>query len=347
MAKKVFNMQGGLHSAAAYAGLENRAYGSCVASPTSFVVTPGAGMNLSISSGDGLISVDAFLARRIQVTATESAAVSAANASFNRLDTVVAYIDTGVAPTTAVIDNVNDVLKFKVVPGTAAATPAAPTGAAIQASIGAGNPYMVLYDVLVPQGAVNVAGVTLTDRRVLLAAPAVADGIVSTNKLANLAVTTAKIANKAVNVDKFDYSVLPAFKAKRVGAQNSGVNSAIDAVFDTEYYDLTNAYNPATGLFTAPYDCLMAFACAFFVEGVATNRAFISSRGTAATTAPNSVERMADQIQGSGGALNRIGAVYETKMLAGQTFGVSLWTSAAGSIAHQDTWFAGHLIAKL
>lgn len=170
MAKKVFNMQGGLHSAAAYAAFENRAYGSCVASLSSFVVTPGTGMNLNISTGDGLISVDAFLARRIQVTATETATVPAANASFNRLDSIIAYIDT-VAPTTSVIDNINDILKFVVVAGTAASTPVAPTNAAILAAIGAGKPYMVLYDVLVPQNAVNVSGVTLTDRRNLVGVP--------------------------------------------------------------------------------------------------------------------------------------------------------------------------------
>lgn len=222
MAKKVFNMQGGLHSAAAFAAFENRAYGTCIASPASFVVTPGSGMNLNISTGDGLISVDAFLARRIQVTATETAAVPAANASFNRLDTLVAYIDTSVTPTTSVVDNVNDILKFAVVAGTAASTPVAPTNAAILAAIGAGKPYMALYDVLVPQGATNVAGVTLTDRRVVMSAPAIADDMVTTSKIAALAVTTAKIANLAITnakiadgtigYEKIDKSTIPFIK---------------------------------------------------------------------------------------------------------------------------------------
>lgn len=219
MAKKVFNMQGGLHSAAAYAAFENRQYGSCVANAASLAVTPGAGMNLNIASGDGLISVDAFLARRIQVTATETAAVPAANASFNRIDTVVAYIDTAVAPTTAVIDNVNDILMFKVVAGTAAATPAAPTGAAIQASIGAGNPYMVLYDVLVPQGATNVAGVTLTDRRKVLT---VVDG--------------ANLKSRSIVGDKIDFSTF----IKRFAHSAGQINYANPANFAT-WTDLTGS----------------------------------------------------------------------------------------------------------
>lgn len=160
MAKKVFNMQGGLHSAAAYSAFENRLNGSVKASPDSFIVSAGSGMNVSISTGDGLISVDNFNARRIQTTTAETALTSAANASFNRIDSVVAYIDNSVTPSTAQVDNTNDILKFKVVPGTAASTPAAPTGAAIQSSIGAGNPYMILANVTVPQSATNLAGAT-------------------------------------------------------------------------------------------------------------------------------------------------------------------------------------------
>lgn len=195
MSKKVFNMQGGKHSAAAYTELEKWAYGSVVASLTSFVVSAGTGMNLNISTGAGLISDT--IARRIATDATETAAVPTASASFNRIDTVVAYIDTAVTPTTSVTDNTNDILKFKVVAGTAAASPAAPTGAAIISSIGAGKPYIVLYDVLVPQNATNTSGMTLTDRRVVMTSIGTAnlgDGIVTTAKIANNAVDNSKLA---------------------------------------------------------------------------------------------------------------------------------------------------------
>ena len=160
MAKKVFNMQGGLHSAAAYAALENKMYGSVKATPASFIVSASVAMNAIISTGDGLISVDAFSAKRIQTTTAETVVVPAASASFNRIDSVVAYIDTSVDPVTTVVDNTNDVLKFAVVAGTAAATPAAPTGAAIKSAIGAGNPYMILCNITVPQNAVNLSGAT-------------------------------------------------------------------------------------------------------------------------------------------------------------------------------------------
>ena len=158
MTKKVFNLAGGKHSDAAYAAFENRLLSSVKASLDSFVVSAGTGMQVNISAGDGLISTGSGNARRIQSDAVENATVSAASASFNRRDTVVAYIDTGVTPSTGVVDNSNDVLKFAVVAGTAAATPAAPSDATIQAAIGAGNPFLRLAEILVPQSAVNLSG---------------------------------------------------------------------------------------------------------------------------------------------------------------------------------------------
>lgn len=155
-------MQGGKHSAAAYSELEKWIYGSAKATIDSFVVSAGTGMNASISTGAGIIYDT--IARRIATDATETATVPTASASFNRIDSVVAYIDTAISPTTSVTDNTNDILKFVVVAGTAAATPVAPTGSAIVAAIGAGKPYLVLADILLPQNATNLSGATFTNR---------------------------------------------------------------------------------------------------------------------------------------------------------------------------------------
>lgn len=251
MAKKVFNKQGGLHSDAAFTAFENRAWGSCVANAASFVVTPGAGMNLSISTGDGLISVDAFNARRIQVTTTETVAVPAASASFGRIDTVVAYIDTAVVASTAQVDNTNDMLKFMVVAGTAAATPVAPTGAAIQAAIGAGNPYNPLYDVLVPQSAVNTTGVTLTDRRKII-------NVIDTAALKDLAVTTAKIIDLAITNAKIAAGLAASklynpykFSVYRIGSYSIAATTQRVA-FDAANFDTSANFNTATNRFTVP-----------------------------------------------------------------------------------------------
>lgn len=166
MANKVFNMEGGLHSAAAYAAFENAMYGSCVASADDYVATAGTGMNVSLSAGNGLISTGTGFARRIASDSANTIAITAA-ASSDRIDSIVAYIDNGVTPTTSVVDNTNDILKFIAVAGTPAATPSAPTTATIQSAVGAGNPYMVLWNVTIPANATALTNATFTDVRTI------------------------------------------------------------------------------------------------------------------------------------------------------------------------------------
>lgn len=185
MTKKVFNMEGGLHSAAAYSAFENRAYGSCVASTDSFVVTAGTGMNARISPGDGLIDTGLNFARRIQSDAQETVSVEPASTSFNRIDSVVAYIDTAVTPTTSVVDNTNGVLKFASVAGTAASTPQAPNQATIQSAIGAGNPYLVLANITIPSNATNLTNATFTDVRSILGRLASGNYVINRTYTAN------------------------------------------------------------------------------------------------------------------------------------------------------------------
>lgn len=160
MANKVYNMAGGLHSAAAYSAFEDALYGSCVANDTSFAVSAGTGMNVSIAQGNGLISTGTGFARRIGSDAVNTVSIAAASTANPRIDAIVAYIDNGVSPTTDVVDNTNDILRFKSVAGSPAATPTAPTSSAIQPSVGAGNPYMILAYVNIAQSATTVGEIT-------------------------------------------------------------------------------------------------------------------------------------------------------------------------------------------
>lgn len=195
MTKRVFNMGGGAHSDAAYTAFENAAYGSCVANATSLAVSAGGGMSVRIAAGDGIISTPSS-GKRIQSDAIETVTISAANATYPRIDSVVVYIDSAVQPTTAVIDNVNGILKFAAVAGTPAANPTAPAESMIQAAIGAGNRYMVLADVKVPNGATSMNTATFTDRR----------------KVATM-VDGNNIAKKAVKADNIDFTTTVGIKA--------------------------------------------------------------------------------------------------------------------------------------
>lgn len=194
MTKRVFNMGGGAHSDAAYTAFENAAYGSCVANATSLAVSAGSGMSVRIAAGDGIISTPSS-GKRIQSDAIETVTISAANATYPRIDSVVVYIDSAVQPTTAVIDNVNGILKFAAVAGTPAASPAAPAESMIQAAIGAGNRYMVLADVKVPNGATSMNTATFTDRR----------------KVATM-VDSSNLAKKAVKAENIDFTTMPGNK---------------------------------------------------------------------------------------------------------------------------------------
>lgn len=160
MANKVFNMAGGLHSAAAYSAFEDALYGSCVANDSSLAVSAGTGMNVTVAIGNGLISTGTGFARRIATDATNTVNLTAASTANPRIDAVVAYIDNGVTPSTSVVDNTNGILKFKSVAGSPAATPVAPSASAIQSSVGAGNPYMVLAYVAVAKNATAAGAIT-------------------------------------------------------------------------------------------------------------------------------------------------------------------------------------------
>ena len=110
---------------------------------------------------DGLRTYDVFIDDGVAVTAT----VSAAHASLARIDTVVLYIDKGVARTKTLVDNTNGVVKVKVVAGTPNASPVAPDSAAIQTSVGAGNPFARLSNINVAANTPNILAANITDRR--------------------------------------------------------------------------------------------------------------------------------------------------------------------------------------
>ena len=218
MANKVFNMAGGKHSAAAYSAFENAMYGSCVASDSDFVATAGTGMNVSLSKGNGLIDTGLEYARRIQSDATQTIAISAASSANPRKDAIVAYIDNSVAPSTSYTDNTNNILKFTSVDGTPAANPSAPSAATIQTAVGAGNPYVVLWHVLVPKSATSLTAATFT-RACRVA------NLTDTANIRDGGVTKAKLASAAVDNSKLDYSALYISATPLAGNKSTNANT--------------------------------------------------------------------------------------------------------------------------
>ena len=210
MANKVYNMEGGLHSAAAYSAFENSMWGSCVASSSDFVASAGTGMNISLSAGNGMIDTGLGFSRRIASDAVNTISVDAASSANPRKDALVAYIDNGVTPTTSVLDNTNDILKFACVAGSPAATPAAPSDATIQTAIGAGNPYVVLWYVTVPKSATSLSTATFTDNRNI-------SSKIDGSNIKDGTVTSSKIDWTTFQTNWIELSQTYGVKYKRVG----------------------------------------------------------------------------------------------------------------------------------
>lgn len=203
MATKVYNLNGGLYSGDAFTAFETRIAssnnGSIVASPSDLRVSAGSDMNVSISTGAGIIGNGTLSGVRFAIDAPMTVAISAASTANPRMDSIVVYIDKSVSASTSVVDNTGlGIVKFKSVAGTPASAPTAPSTSTIQSSIGAGNPYMVLANVTVPKSSTAASSFTITDTRITPTSSIITDG----------SITTSKLANKSVTPDKVDFSTL-------------------------------------------------------------------------------------------------------------------------------------------
>lgn len=166
MANKVYNLAGGLHSAAAYAGWENELFGgNAVASATALKVGAGSGMTVSVGKGNALIDTGDDYSRRVALTEAVNVTLDQADTSLPRNDLIVIYVDMAVAPVQTVQDNTNGILKVVAVKGTPASSPSDPDAGTIQQTIGAGNPYMTLASIRVNAGASAISSGNITDKR--------------------------------------------------------------------------------------------------------------------------------------------------------------------------------------
>lgn len=159
----------------------------------------GANMSVDVAVGDALIRrSDGSYAHPVFNDAVYNQVISAADGSNPRRDIIVIYVDYGQTPSTAVSNNTNGVVKIKVVNGTPAGSPVDPNAAAIQSSVGAGNPYSILARVRVPAGQTSINNSLIDDLRSLI-------------RPKNI--DTNSIPDKAVTYAKIDLSTLPKIKA--------------------------------------------------------------------------------------------------------------------------------------
>ena len=164
MTRRVFNYGGGMHSPAALTQFIRDALDGEVANGMEVVAS--SGMNVTVKSGTASVGKDPSY--DINIIGAESVSIGAASPSNPMNALIVAYVDRDVAGSTAVTDNTNDVFKLKAVSGAAAATPSDPTMSAIQAAIGAANPFIILARVRKRAGATSVVEGDITDLRKMI-----------------------------------------------------------------------------------------------------------------------------------------------------------------------------------
>ena len=198
MTRKVFNMNGGRHSQAALSAFINALYGTSVASGLNVTAFSGTGLKVVVKAGTGNIDTGLGYGHMVQADADETITLAAASPSLPRNSLIVGYIDKSVAPTTTVVDNINNIFKIKEIAGTPAASPQDPPASVIQSAVGATSPYIILGRVRVGANATSLAQSMITDMRKLVGLPFsgeyIADASIEGNKL-------AKATVKANNID--------------------------------------------------------------------------------------------------------------------------------------------------
>jgi len=130
----------------------------------------GANMSVDVAIGNSIIGrSDGTYGHPSFNDAVYNQVIAAADVSNPRRDIVVMYIDYGNAVSTAVSNSTNGVVKIKVVAGTPAGSPADPSDAAIQSSVGSGNPFIKLARVRVGAGVTTISNSVIDDLRTIIA----------------------------------------------------------------------------------------------------------------------------------------------------------------------------------
>jgi len=119
-------------------------------------------MSVNVAAGDIVISYLDYLFHG-WLTATKNVSVNAADPTNPRKDRVVAYVDLSVVSSAS--SNNPNALKLKSVAGTPAGSPTAPNDAAVQTSVGAGNPWSELAELYVIANDTSIVTGDITDKR--------------------------------------------------------------------------------------------------------------------------------------------------------------------------------------
>lgn len=197
MATYLSNRDGGKTDEQGHYRFQTNVWDGNILSGLSVAQNSPAGMSVVVAEGDIKIDYSDY-AYTAWNDADSVVIISTADGSNPRIDRIVAYIDRGMTPSTANSNNPG-MLKFMAVAGTPGAVPVAPNDAAVNAEVGASNPWTELARVAVGAGVSTITNGNITDYRELLTVPedsvdqdAIQDDAISTEKYQDGSVTFEK-----------------------------------------------------------------------------------------------------------------------------------------------------------
>ena len=168
-------------------------------------------MAVSVAAGLALLDYQTISSVQATILTPKTVAISTANTSNPRIDTVIIYEDTSVTMPTSEpfsADAGNGRFKLRTIDGTPAASPVALSDAAIQSTIGAGMAWTRLADVRVNANVTSIINSNITSRHNELTA-----------KLANNSVTSDKVAWATSEVGILHFADPP--EGQRFGSSGS------------------------------------------------------------------------------------------------------------------------------
>lgn len=168
MSKLVFNRNGGTTDEFGHNLVLKRSLQGEVVEGLNVSANDVPNMSVNIAAGTGLIATGSGSTGykyEVGLDATENVAVPTANGSNPRNDLVVLWVDKSITPSQSYTNNSNGILNISVVSGAPSTTPADPSIAAIQAAVGAANPYIILARIAVGAGVTQISGGNVSDLR--------------------------------------------------------------------------------------------------------------------------------------------------------------------------------------
>lgn len=178
------------------------------------VTAPGSVMAVTVNPGSAAIPTGSspgnycyFVA--CDTSGGESVTIATAPSGNPRIDVIVAYVDKAVTAATSPVNN-PAMLKFAAVVGTANASPVPPNGTTIQAAVGAGNPYTIIYNVAVAVGVTQITSANLTDVRPMAH---ISTGIVTAEVLTTESTSSTSYVDLTTTTDSVTFNVGASGKA--------------------------------------------------------------------------------------------------------------------------------------